>query len=71
MTAGPSRSLIVFTLKPGETLPDGIVLNRVVEPTRLGTYTIRVRRRHGETIKTPVVSNAITVTLINLGARSI
>jgi hypothetical protein len=58
------ESTIVSTLRPGETLVDGMLVNKMADLTHPGRYTIRVRRRDN-TLKTPVTSNSITVTVIN------
>lgn len=51
-----------YSVKPGANLRDGTVLNKLVDLTRPGKYTIRVRRRD-EGTKLSVTSNTITVTL--------
>jgi hypothetical protein len=54
--------LVRYAVKSGETLPDGLVLNKLVEFRGPGKYTVRVSRRD-ETSKVRVVSNSIVVTL--------
>ena len=56
------QGLSGYSVKPGETLRDGLVLNKLVDLTRPGKYAVRVRRRD-EATKVWVTSNAITVTL--------
>lgn len=51
-----------YTIPPGGTMPDGLVLNKIVEFRGPGKYTVRVSRLD-EATKVRVVSNSIVVTL--------
>jgi hypothetical protein len=51
-----------YSVKPGDNLRDGVVLNKLVDMTRPGKYTVKVRRRD-EATKAWVASNAIILTL--------
>jgi hypothetical protein len=51
-------------VKPGESLNDGMIVNRLFDLARPGKYTVRVIRRD-EATKTLVMSNTITVTVSN------
>jgi hypothetical protein len=55
-------SIVVFDLKPGETLKDGLILNKLFDLTVPGKYSIRVQRRDDAT-KSLVTSNTATVTI--------
>jgi len=58
-------SVIQFTLKPGETLKDGVVVSKLFDLGQPGRYSIRVTKVDMAT-KTSVTSNTITVTMVEV-----
>jgi hypothetical protein len=56
------ETIILFTVKPGDSLKDGIVLSNVYETLSAGKYSLQVERID-DTTKTVVKSNTITLTV--------
>jgi hypothetical protein len=55
-------SIITYFLKPGETIKDGLTLNRLYDLTKPGKYTIQCQRFDEES-NSWVKSNKITITV--------
>jgi hypothetical protein len=62
INALPHGSQILFTLKPGESLKDGIVLDGMYDLSQPGKHTIQIER-YDYVTKAVVKSNTITFTL--------
>jgi hypothetical protein len=55
-------TVVVFTLQPGETLKDGVLLNKMYDLSRPGKYTIQVLKTDPDN-RTTAKSNKLTITV--------
>jgi hypothetical protein len=62
LTSLTMETVINFTLKPGESLKDGIKLSEIYDISKPGKYSIEVERTD-DTTNTVVKSNTITLTV--------
>jgi hypothetical protein len=56
------ETAVTFTLKPGDSLDDGIVLSDLYDFVKPGNYTIQIQR-HDDVSDKMIKSNQITVTV--------